>query len=33
MNTDVVIREQNAYLEETGAKWSPETIPATVGTA
>ena len=28
MNTDIVIREQNAYLESTGGKWSAETVPA-----
>ena len=28
MNTDVVIREQNAYLEQTGGSWSPDTVPA-----
>jgi len=29
MSVDIVIRGQNDYLVSTGAKWSPETVPAT----
>ena len=29
MNTDVVIREQAAYLDATGGAWNPESVPPT----
>ena len=29
MNTDVVIREQAAYLDATGGAWTPDTVPPT----
>ena len=29
MNTDVVIREQAAYLQSTGGAWTPDSVPPT----